>query len=183
VRGSSRGGTRVTLAPSDTCVRLATYPWGLIASSGEGALSPSHRARHRALERWSDLIEPSSDRAISSSPRAIERSPRAIEPSSHRAIEPSSHRAIEPSSGREGSQRGEGALLSSHRAIERSSDLIEPSSDRAVPVPVKSTSVQCILVLPRTEKSRKFVLTEYSVRDSSCMHEMQRGTRLACMLV
>ena len=32
-------------------------------------------------------------------------------------------------------------------------------------------------------KSWKIWLTEYSIRVSPCMHEMQRGTRLACMLV
>jgi hypothetical protein len=53
----------------------------------------------------------------------------------------------------------------------------------AVPVSVKSTGVQCILVLPRTEKSWEIWLTEYSIRDSPCMHEMKHGTRLACMLV
>ena len=53
----------------------------------------------------------------------------------------------------------------------------------AVPVPVKSTGVQFILVLPRTEKSWKIRLTEYSIRDSPCMHGMQRGNRLACMRV
>jgi hypothetical protein len=47
----------------------------------------------------------------------------------------------------------------------------------------KSTGVQLILVLPQTEKSWKIWLTEYSIRVSPCMHEMQRGTRLACMLV
>ena len=53
----------------------------------------------------------------------------------------------------------------------------------SLPVPVKSTGVQLILVLPQTEKSWKIWLTEYSIRVSPCMHEMQRGTRLACMLV
>jgi hypothetical protein len=53
----------------------------------------------------------------------------------------------------------------------------------AVPIPVKSTGVQMILVLPQTEKSWKIWLTEYSIWVSACMHEMQRGTRLACMLV
>ena len=53
----------------------------------------------------------------------------------------------------------------------------------SLPVPVKSTGVQLILVLPQTEKSWKIWLTEYSIRVSPCMHEMQRGTPLACPLV
>ena len=32
-------------------------------------------------------------------------------------------------------------------------------------------------------KSWKYVLTEYSIWDSPCMHGMQRGYRLACMRV
>jgi hypothetical protein len=50
---------------------------------------------------------------------------------------------------------------------------------------IKSTGVQFILVLPRKENYEKYVpvLTEYSIRDLPCMHGMQRGNRLACMLV
>ena len=47
----------------------------------------------------------------------------------------------------------------------------------------KSTGIQFILVLPRTEKSWKIRLTEYSIQDSPCMHAMQRGSRFACMRV
>ena len=44
----------------------------------------------------------------------------------------------------------------------------------------KSTGVQFILVLPRTENHEKYVLTEYSIRDSPCMHEM-RARESICM--
>ena len=38
-------------------------------------------------------------------------------------------------------------------------------------------------MLPRTENHEIYVLNKYSIRDSRCMHGMQRGNRLACMRV
>ena len=62
--------------------------------------------------------------------------------------------------------------------------------------PVNSTSkfssagtckkYRCIIdsgTASRRKIMKKIWLTEYSIRVSPCMHEMQRGTRLACMVV